>query len=87
MPLSVPARLTSTAVLGRARGLAPEAFLGDRLRNLYAGSWQDAGTPAGLVSPVDGSVLAEMGKVDQGTAHAAVAAAAEAHGYSRTPVT
>ena len=79
MPLHVPAHLSPAAALDGARAIAPEAFLGDRLRNLYAGAWQDAGTPAVLLSPVDGSPLAEMGKVDPATAQHAVAAAADAH--------
>ncbi len=79
MPRHVPARLSPSAVLSRARDLAPEAFVGDRVRNLYGSSWQDAGTPATLTTPVDGTPFAEMGKVDQGTAQLAVAAAAEAH--------
>ena len=86
MPLHVPARLSSATVLDRARALAPEAFLGDRLRNLYDGRWQDAGTPTTLVTPVDGTPMAEMGKVDAATALAAVAAAAESHDdWSRQP--
>jgi acyl-CoA reductase-like NAD-dependent aldehyde dehydrogenase len=79
MPLHVPAHLSPAAVIERARGLAPEAFLGDRMRNLYAGRWQDAGTPTDLVTPVDGSVMAQMGKLDAATAQAAVAAAADEH--------
>ncbi|MGJ7440892.1 aldehyde dehydrogenase family protein [Aquipuribacter sp. MA13-6] len=79
MPLHVPTRLSSRTALDRARSTAPEAFLGDRLRNLYDGRWQDAGTPATLVTPVDGTPLADMGKVDAATAQAAVDAAARAH--------
>ncbi len=75
----VPAHHSASSTLDRARSLAPEAFVGDRLRNLYDGRWQDAGTPATLLTPVDGTAFAEMGKVDRGTAAAAVAAAAQAH--------
>jgi acyl-CoA reductase-like NAD-dependent aldehyde dehydrogenase len=68
-----------TEVLARAAAVAPEAFASDRLRNLYAGTWQDAGVPAPVSSPVDGSTLITLGKVDAGTAAEAVAAAAEQH--------
>lgn len=88
MSLHVPERCNAATVLGRARALAPEAFLGDRLRNLYDGRWQDAGTPAPLVSPVDGSTIAELGKVDPATAAAAVAGAADTHReWSKQPYT
>src|SRR5918911_991232 len=39
------------AVLGRAAGVAPEAFGTDRLFNLVDGSWRPNGDPETLVSP------------------------------------
>ena len=68
-----------TEVLARAAAVAPEAFATDRIRNLYDGSWQDTGVPAPVRSPVDGSTLIDLAKVDAGTAADAVRAAAEQH--------
>jgi acyl-CoA reductase-like NAD-dependent aldehyde dehydrogenase len=68
-----------TDVLARATAVAPEAFAAGRLRNLYAGEWQDAGRPAPAVSPVDGGFLTNLSRVDAGTASVAVAGALEQH--------
>ena len=68
-----------TDVLARAAAVAPEAFASDRLRNLYAGLWQDAGRPSPLSSPVDGSFLTNLSKLDAATAAAAVRAAKDQH--------
>jgi acyl-CoA reductase-like NAD-dependent aldehyde dehydrogenase len=67
-------------VLRRAStAVAPEAFAGDRLRNLYAGEWHDTGTPSPMYTPVDGSLLTHLGRLDAETALGAVRAAADAH--------
>ncbi|MEV6599203.1 aldehyde dehydrogenase family protein [Actinoplanes sp. NPDC051346] len=66
-------------VLARVTAAAPEAFVAGRLRNLYAGGWRDSGTPAELRTPVDGSVIAQVCRVDAGTAAGAVSAAMRAH--------
>ncbi|OJF12410.1 aldehyde dehydrogenase family protein [Couchioplanes caeruleus] len=66
-------------VLARVAAAAPEAFVADRLRNLYAGGWQDSGTPVDLCTPVDGSVIAQVSRVDAATAADAVRAATRAH--------
>ena len=80
MSLHVPDQASASAVLDRAAGSAPDAFAaGGRLRNLYAGSWHDEGTPTALVTPVDGTTIAEMAKIDAATAQEAVGAASEAH--------
>jgi acyl-CoA reductase-like NAD-dependent aldehyde dehydrogenase len=68
-----------TDVLARAAAVAPEAFASDRLRNLYAGRWQDAGRPSPVSSPVDGSTLTNLSKVDAPVAASAVRAAADQH--------
>jgi len=68
-----------TDVLARAAAVAPEAFASDRLRNLYAGQWQDAGRPSPVSSPVDGSFLTNLSKVDAAEAATAVRAAQDQH--------
>src|SRR3954453_14927423 len=62
-----------------APAVAPEAFAPDRLRNLYAGRWQDAGRPAPVTSPVDASTLINVPKGDAAPAAEAVDAAAGQH--------
>src|SRR5258705_8173218 len=66
-------------VRARAVAAVPEAFDNGRPRNLIGGSWQAVGTPQGVRTPVDGSVLAELLRVDAETALGAVRAAAAAH--------
>ena len=66
-------------VLSRVTAVAPEAFAGSRLRNLYAGEWHDVGTPYPLRTPVDGTLLTELSRVDAETAHKAVHAATAQH--------
>jgi acyl-CoA reductase-like NAD-dependent aldehyde dehydrogenase len=74
-------------VLARVAAAAPEAFAADRLRNLYAGRWHDAGTPAELRTPVDGTLLTQLAKLDAATAAGAVRAATAAHRvWSATPL-
>jgi acyl-CoA reductase-like NAD-dependent aldehyde dehydrogenase len=68
-----------TDVFDRATSAAPEAFAGDRLRNLICRTWTDRGTPAPLTTPVDGTVLARLSRVDAATALTAVRGAAAAH--------
>jgi len=41
----------------RARAVAPEAFAEGYLRNLWGGTWRDAGSPQASVSPIDGSKI------------------------------
>jgi acyl-CoA reductase-like NAD-dependent aldehyde dehydrogenase len=76
-----------TDVLDRATSAAPEAFAGDRLRNLTCRTWTDDGTPAPLTTPVDGTVLARLGRMDAATALTAVRGAAAAHAaWTTTPL-
>jgi acyl-CoA reductase-like NAD-dependent aldehyde dehydrogenase len=65
--------------LSRAVALAPEAFSGDRLHNLFDGAWRDSGSPAPMRTPVDGTVLAQLPRLDAQTAQTAVAYAATEH--------
>lgn len=66
-------------VLARVTAAAPEAFSAGRVRNLYAGKWQDSGAPADVRTPVDGSVIAQVSRVDAVNAADAVQAAARSH--------
>jgi acyl-CoA reductase-like NAD-dependent aldehyde dehydrogenase len=76
-----------TDVLDRAISATPEAFAGDRLRNLICRTWTDDGTPTPLTTPVDGTVLAQLGRVDAATALTAVRGAAAAHAaWATTPL-
>jgi acyl-CoA reductase-like NAD-dependent aldehyde dehydrogenase len=71
----------------RAAALTPEAFTGDRLHNLIEGRWQDTGTPSPLRTPVDGSQLALLPRLDAESANRAVRAAfAEHRDWSATPL-
>jgi acyl-CoA reductase-like NAD-dependent aldehyde dehydrogenase len=73
--------------LRRAVAAAPEAFTDDRLHNLVEGQWRDSGTPAALRTPVDGTVLAHLPRLDAETAQQAVrAAAAEHRAWAATPL-
>jgi acyl-CoA reductase-like NAD-dependent aldehyde dehydrogenase len=73
--------------LRRAAAATPEAFDDDRLRNLFEGAWQDLGTPSTLRTPVDGSPIARLSRVDAEAATGAVRAAfAEHRDWSTTPL-
>jgi acyl-CoA reductase-like NAD-dependent aldehyde dehydrogenase len=73
--------------LRRAAALAPEAFTGDRLHNLFEGSWQDSGTPSAIYTPVDGSQLALLPRLDAEGAKRAVRAAFTEHSaWAATPL-
>ncbi|WP_018350190.1 aldehyde dehydrogenase family protein [Longispora albida] len=79
MALELVAGTGWTDVLARAAGATPEGFAGDRLLNLIEGAWSDAGTPSPLHTPVDGSLLAYLPRLDPVTAGRAVAHAAAEH--------
>src|SRR5438552_8312480 len=75
------------ATFDRAVTLAPEGFADDRLRNLVEGAWLDSGTPTPLRTPVDGTVLINLPRLDAETAQRAVEAAARAHrAWAATPL-
>ncbi len=65
--------------LRRAAAEAPEAFRGDRLLNLVQGGWQETGAPASLRTPVDGSHLGYLLRLDADSAQHAVRSAAQEH--------
>src|SRR5258706_10831104 len=76
-----------TDILQRAATVAPEAFAADRLRNLFAGEWHDVGTPSAVRTPVDGTILTQLSRVDADTALRAVrASAAEHQRWAATPL-
>jgi len=77
--LHVPSFATWDHVLSESAKLAPSAFDGSRLRNLHEGRWQPTGSPAPLISPVDGSTLASLPKLDAAVALSAVQASAAEH--------
>jgi len=79
VPLHVPAFATWDAVLTASTALAPSAFDGNRMRNLHEGRWQATGTPTPVTSPVDGTTLAQLPKLDSQVALSAVHAAALEH--------
>ena len=73
--------------LRRAVALTPEGFAEDRLRNLVEGTWQDSGSPAPLRTPVDGTLLTQLPRLDAETAKVAVGfAAAEHRTWAGTPL-
>jgi acyl-CoA reductase-like NAD-dependent aldehyde dehydrogenase len=73
--------------LSHAIAAAPEAFTDDRLHNLTEGQWRDGGTPAPLRTPVDGTMLAYLPRLDAEAAQRAVlAAAAEHQVWAATPL-
>src|SRR3989440_8688460 len=65
--------------LRRAMELTPEGFADDRLRNLVEGDWADSGPPSPLRTPVDGTVLIQLPRLDAETARQAVLYAAREH--------
>ncbi|GAA4750409.1 aldehyde dehydrogenase family protein [Actinomycetospora chibensis] len=77
--LHVPESVSWSAVTGRVRDLAGEAFADDGPANLVDGEWKAVGTPSEQTSPVDGSSLGTMLKVDAATASDAVQRAAATH--------
>jgi len=66
-------------ILSRATEVAPEAFDGDVLRNLIQGQWRAEGRPSPMVTPVDGSTLGKLSRLDFAAAQAAVQYSAQTH--------
>ncbi|OLB81915.1 MAG: aldehyde dehydrogenase [Actinobacteria bacterium 13_2_20CM_2_71_6] len=79
MTLRLAAGTAWDETLRRAVELTPEAFADDRLRNLVSGAWLDSGTPSPLRTPVDGTVLTQLPRLDAEKASAAVRFAAQEH--------
>jgi acyl-CoA reductase-like NAD-dependent aldehyde dehydrogenase len=87
MTLSIANGTAWADVLDRAITATPEAFADGRLRNLISGAWADTGAPAPLTTPVDGTVLTHIGRVDAATALDAVRSAAAEHAtWAATPL-
>ncbi len=63
----------------RCLDAAPEAFSDDRARNLWDGRWQADGHPLPALSPVDGSPIAGVPRLDADTARQAVRACLDQH--------
>ncbi|MFJ9031270.1 aldehyde dehydrogenase family protein [Streptomyces sp. NPDC102274] len=63
----------------RCLAVAPEAFQDDRVRNLWAASWQSDGRALPATSPVDGSPIAGPPRLDSETAQQAVRACLDSH--------
>jgi acyl-CoA reductase-like NAD-dependent aldehyde dehydrogenase len=85
--LHVPGFARWDCVLAGAFAHTPDGFAGAQLRNLHGGRWQTSGSPTALTSPVDGSVLADLGRLDSAAARAAVLAAADEHkAWAVTPL-
>jgi acyl-CoA reductase-like NAD-dependent aldehyde dehydrogenase len=77
--------------LARAIAATPEAFDNHdgtvTLRNLVEGAWQSTGRPSKLTTPVDGTRIASLARLDADGAHAAVRYAATAHRqWAATPI-
>jgi acyl-CoA reductase-like NAD-dependent aldehyde dehydrogenase len=73
--------------LGRAEAVAPDAFHDGVMRNLIGGEWRDGGTPAAVTTPVDGTRLVHLSRLDAEAAREAVLSSAAAHrDWSRVPL-
>lgn len=68
-----------TDAWGRCLDLAPEAFKGERVLNLWRGGWQADGEPLPAVSPVDGRAIAGPPVLDAATVRETVAASLDQH--------
>ncbi|HWH29122.1 MAG TPA: aldehyde dehydrogenase family protein [Mycobacteriales bacterium] len=79
MALQVKPGTTWDEVYARASAAAPEAFEGDRLRNLVGGEWQRIGSPGEHLNPVDGAPVPGPPRVSHDEAAEAVALAAREH--------
>ncbi|GGR30490.1 aldehyde dehydrogenase family protein [Streptomyces netropsis] len=63
----------------RCLALAPEAFRGERVLNLWNGTWQADGRPLPATTPVDGTPVAGPPRLDRDTARHAVRASLDQH--------
>jgi len=79
MTLRLAADSAWSDVLDRAVSAVPEAFAERRPRNLVGGEWIDTGAPAAIGTPVDGTTLTWLSRVDAETALVAVRQAARQH--------
>lgn len=87
MPMVIAAGTTWPDVIARAVAATPEAFDEGRPRNLVDGAWRTVGAPRGVTTPVDGTILADLLRVDADTALEAVRVSASAHReWAATPI-
>jgi acyl-CoA reductase-like NAD-dependent aldehyde dehydrogenase len=87
MDLRLAPGTTWTDVLARAVATAPEAFVDGRPRNLMDGRWHTVGSPTPVRTPVDGTVLSDLARVDADVATHAVRAAHAGHrDWAETPL-
>ncbi|MEV6524751.1 aldehyde dehydrogenase family protein [Longispora sp. NPDC051575] len=87
MTLSVVSGTAWAEVHARALAATPEAFADDRLLNLVEGRWSDVGRPAALHTPVDGTLIGWLPRLDGDAAGRAVAfSAAEHRDWAATPL-
>ncbi|MFD5785683.1 aldehyde dehydrogenase family protein [Streptomyces sp. NPDC127037] len=71
----------------RCLAVAPEAFEGDRVLNLWAGTWHREGRALPATTPVDGTPIAGAPRLDGPTAARAVRAALDEHrAWRHTPL-
>ena len=63
----------------RALAVAPEAFAGDRLLNLWGGEWRRTGTPSVHLSAVDQSPIAGTPRIELEEAREAILACLDQH--------
>src|SRR4029079_19529100 len=74
-------------VLARAIAATPEAFDQGRPRNLVEGEWRSVATPTPVTTPVAGTVLTALPRLDFEAAQRAVAASAQQHReWAATPL-
>jgi acyl-CoA reductase-like NAD-dependent aldehyde dehydrogenase len=85
MALQIASGSSWPDVLARAIAAASEAFVDSRPRNLVEGGWHSLGTPMPVRTPVDGTVLTDLARIDADAAGRAVRAAAAQHAeWART---
>jgi acyl-CoA reductase-like NAD-dependent aldehyde dehydrogenase len=87
MALVLAAGTSWNDVLARAIATAPEAFEDGRPLNLIDGAWRRVGSARAVTTPVDGTVLTDLLRIDAETALEAVRASTNAHReWSSTPI-
>lgn len=87
MALRLAADTAWADVLARAIAATPEAFADTNPRNLVEGGWQTSGRLTPVTTPVDGTVITQLPRLDAAAAQRAVLAAAEQHSrWARTPL-
>ena len=74
---------TWSEVYARARTLAPEAFLENRINNLWGGTWHEIGRPHRTISPIDGTVIVGPSMLDAEETHHALDACVVDHVHWR----